>query len=114
MPTVLPATPAAPDVASSRLQCSAEEWTARVQLAACYRIFAYLGWVELIYNHITLRLPGPDMHFLINPFGLMYAEVRASNLVKIDLQGNVVGHSDWPVNPDGFTVPSAIHAGLTG
>jgi ribulose-5-phosphate 4-epimerase/fuculose-1-phosphate aldolase len=114
MPTVLPATPAALDVASSRLQCSAEEWTARVQLAACYRIFAYLGWVELIYNHITLRLPGPDMHFLINPFGLMYAEVRASNLVKIDLQGNVVGHSDWPVNPAGFTVHAAIHAGIPG
>ncbi len=97
-----------------RLQCSAEEWTARVQLAACYRIFAYLGWVELIYNHITLRLAGPDKHFLINPFGLMYSEVRASNLVKIDLKGNVVGYSDWPVNPAGFTVHAAIHDGVPG
>src|SRR5262249_24373718 len=80
---------------------SAEEWKARVELAACYRIFAHLGWVDLIYNHITLRLPGPEKHFLINPFGLMYSEVRASNLVKIDLQGNIVGASDWPVNPAG-------------
>ncbi|PWT76487.1 MAG: class II aldolase [Proteobacteria bacterium] len=95
-------------------QFSSEEWTARVQLAACYRIFAYLGWTELIYNHITLRLPGPEKHFLINPFGLMYAEVCASNLVKIDLQGNIVGHSDWPVNPAGFTVHSAIHDGIPG
>jgi ribulose-5-phosphate 4-epimerase/fuculose-1-phosphate aldolase len=93
---------------------SAEEWTARVQLAACYRIFAYLGWTELIYNHITLRLPGPELHFLINPFGLHYTEVRASNLVKIDLEGNVIGHSDWPVNPAGFTVHAAIHAGIPG
>jgi ribulose-5-phosphate 4-epimerase/fuculose-1-phosphate aldolase len=117
MTTTLPVTPAAPDAVSTqapRLQCSAEEWTARVQLAACYRIFAYLGWVELIYNHITLRLAGPDKHFLINPFGLMYSEVRASNLVKIDLKGNVVGHSDWPVNPAGFTVHAAIHDGVPG
>src|SRR5262249_23616581 len=65
-------------------EISAEEWRARVELAACYRIFAHLGWTELIYNHITLRLPGPETHFLINPFGLLYSEVRASNLVKID------------------------------
>lgn len=86
-----------------------EEWEARIQLAACYRIFAYLGWTELIYNHITLRLPGPEKYFLINPFGLLYAEVRASNLVKIDLAGNIVGKSDWPINPAGFTIHSAIH-----
>ena len=85
------------------------EWEARIQLAACYRIFAHLGWTELIYNHITLRLPGPETHFLINPFGLLYTEVRASNLVKIDLAGEVVGKSDWPVNPAGFTVHAAIH-----
>jgi len=90
-------------------QYSAQEWAARVQLAACYRIFAHLGWTELIYNHITLRLPGPEKHFLINPFGLLYTEVRASNLVKIDLAGEVVGKSDWPVNPAGFTVHAAIH-----
>jgi ribulose-5-phosphate 4-epimerase/fuculose-1-phosphate aldolase len=61
-----------------------------------------------------LRLPGPDKHFLINPFGLMYSEVRASNLVKIDLKGQIIGHSDWPVNPAGFTVHSAIHNGVPG
>ncbi len=90
------------------------EWAHRVELAACYRIFAHLGWVELIYNHITVRLPGPESHFLINPFGLMYHEVRASNLVRIDLAGNVVGRSEWPVNPAGFTIHSAIHAGIPG
>jgi ribulose-5-phosphate 4-epimerase/fuculose-1-phosphate aldolase len=91
-----------------------EEWRARIALAACYRIFAHLGWTELIYNHITLRLPGPEKHFLINPFGLMYSEVRASNLVKIDLAGNVVGASEWPVNPAGFTIHAAIHDGIPG
>jgi ribulose-5-phosphate 4-epimerase/fuculose-1-phosphate aldolase len=91
---------------------SPAEQAARVQLAAAYRIFDYLGWTELIYNHITLRLPGPERHFLINPFGLRYAEVTASNLVKIDLAGKVVGKSDWPVNPAGFTIHGAIHAGI--
>ena len=90
------------------------EWKARVELAACYRIFAMLGWSELIYNHITLRLPGPDTHFLINPFGLHYTEVRASNLVKVDLAGNVIGESAWPVNPAGFTIHAAIHDGIPG
>jgi ribulose-5-phosphate 4-epimerase/fuculose-1-phosphate aldolase len=85
------------------------EREARVELAACYRIFAQLGWTELIYNHITLRLPGPEKHFLINPFGLHYSEVCASNLVKIDLAGNIIGTSDWPVNPAGFTIHAAIH-----
>jgi ribulose-5-phosphate 4-epimerase/fuculose-1-phosphate aldolase len=88
------------------------EWRMRVELAACYRIFAMLNWTELIYNHITLRLPGPEGHFLINPFGLHYSEVCASNLVKIDLAGKVVGTSAWPVNPAGFTVHAAIHAGI--
>jgi ribulose-5-phosphate 4-epimerase/fuculose-1-phosphate aldolase len=88
---------------------SESERQARVELAACYRIFAQLGWTELIYNHITLRLPGPAKHFLINPFGLHYSEVSASNLVKIDLAGNIIGASDWPVNPAGFTIHAAIH-----
>jgi len=91
---------------------SAEEWAARVQLAAAYRIFDRLGWTELIYNHITLRLPGPERHFLINPFGLHYSEVTASNLVKIDLEGRIIGESAWPVNPAGFTVHGAIHANI--
>jgi ribulose-5-phosphate 4-epimerase/fuculose-1-phosphate aldolase len=93
---------------------SAEEWTARVQLAAAYRIFDRLGWTELIYNHITLRLPGPERHFLINPFGLHYSEVTASNLVKIDLEGRIIGESAWPVNPAGFTIHGAIHANIPG
>jgi ribulose-5-phosphate 4-epimerase/fuculose-1-phosphate aldolase len=91
---------------------SAEEWALRVELAACYRIFDHFGWNELIYNHITARAPGPGTHFLINPFGLMYHEVTASNLVKIDLDGNIVGDSAWPVNPAGFVVHSAIHENL--
>ncbi|MDY7579971.1 class II aldolase/adducin family protein [Herbaspirillum sp. RTI4] len=91
---------------------SPAEWAARVELAACYRIFAHLGWIELIYNHITLRVPGEDKHFLINPFGLNYAEVTASNLIKIDLQGNIIGHSEWTANPAGFTVHRAIHENI--
>jgi ribulose-5-phosphate 4-epimerase/fuculose-1-phosphate aldolase len=86
-----------------------EEWAARVQLAAAYRIFDHLGWGELIYNHISMRVPGPEPHFLLNPFGLHYSEVRASNLVKVDVQGNIIGHSDWPINPAGFTFHGKIH-----
>ena len=93
-----------------------DERAARLQLAACYRIFAMLGWTEMIYNHITVRLPdsvtGGEKHFLINPFGLHYSEVTASNLVKIDLQGRVLDGSTHPVNPAGFTVHAAIHDGL--
>ena len=93
-----------------------DEWQARVQLAACYRIFDMLGWAEMIYNHITVRLPesvaGGEKQFLINPFGLHYSEVTASNLVKIDVQGNKLQDSPWPVNPAGFTVHSAIHENL--
>jgi ribulose-5-phosphate 4-epimerase/fuculose-1-phosphate aldolase len=91
---------------------TSEEWSARVQLAAAYRIFHLLGWTELIYNHISLRLAGPATHFLINPFGLHYSEVTASNLVKVDLAGQVVGESEWPVNPAGFTPHATIHAHL--
>jgi ribulose-5-phosphate 4-epimerase/fuculose-1-phosphate aldolase len=90
----------------------AAEWQARVELAAAYRIFDRLGWTELIYNHISLRVPGPEAHFLINPFGLHYSEVCASNLVKVDLDGKVVGHSDWSINPAGFTFHGAIHGAL--
>ena len=111
-----------------------DEWTARVQLAACYRVFAMLGWVEMIYNHITVRLPdsvtgatggastatagaAKSPQFLINPFGLHYSEVTASNLIKIDLAGNKIAtpgqpESPWPVNPAGFTVHAAIHGGM--
>ncbi|WP_048438033.1 class II aldolase/adducin family protein [Caenimonas sp. SL110] len=93
-----------------------DEWQARVQLAACYRIFDMLGWTEMIYNHITIRLPdsvtGGQKQFLINPFGLHYSEVTASNLLKIDLKGNKLDDNPWPVNPAGFTVHSAIHEGV--
>ena len=91
---------------------SPDEWAARVQLAAAYRIFDHLGWGELIYNHISMRVPGPEPHFLINPFGLHYSEVRASNLVKVDVKGNIIGHSDWPINPAGFTFHGKIHETL--
>jgi ribulose-5-phosphate 4-epimerase/fuculose-1-phosphate aldolase len=90
----------------------ADEWEARVQLAAAYRIFAHLGWQELIYNHLSLRVPGEPQHYLINPFGLHYSEVSASNLVKVDGDGTVVGPSDWPINPAGFTFHGAIHRTL--
>jgi ribulose-5-phosphate 4-epimerase/fuculose-1-phosphate aldolase len=93
-------------------QTSSEEKLLRVELAACYRIFAMLGWTELIYNHITVRVPGPETHFLINRFGLHYTEVTASNLVKIDAKGNVVDGLSASINPAGFTVHSAIHSGI--
>ena len=85
------------------------EWQLRCELAAAYRLFAHLGWHELIYNHLTVRVPGTD-HFLINPFGLMYREITAGNLVKIDLEGNKVEPSPWIVNPAGFIVHAAVHA----
>ena len=90
-----------------------DERDARIELASCYRVFAMLGWTEMIYNHITVRLPdrvtGGAKQFLINPFGLHYSEITASNLVKINLQGQVLDGSTYPVNPAGFTVHAAIH-----
>lgn len=91
-----------------------DEWKARVELAAAYRIFDMLGWAEMIYNHITVRVPesvsGSEKQFLINPFGLHYSEVTASNLLKIDVHGNKLDvDNPWPVNPAGFTIHAAIH-----
>src|ERR1700692_16204 len=104
--------PAAP----ARATIHPDEGKARAQLAACYRIFDMLGWTEMIYNHITLRVPssvsGEERQFLINPFGLHYSEVTASNLVKIDGQGRVLDGSSYPVNPAGFVVHAAIHEGV--
>ena len=97
-------------VVSRQSETSREEWDSRVELAACYRIFDLLGWTEMIFNHITLRVPGPERHFLINPYGLWYREVTASNLVKIDLDGMLIGASEWPVNRAGFVIHSALHA----
>lgn len=88
---------------------SEAEWQVRQQLAACYRIFDHLGWSESIYNHISFRVPGEDGAFLINPYGLLYSEVCASNLVKIDIDGNVLDGSTYPVNKAGFTQHSQFH-----
>src|SRR5258708_16218202 len=93
----------------SPAEYSEAEWDARCDLASAYRLFSHLGWHELIYNHITLRVPDEPGYFLINPFGLLYHEVRASNLVKIDIDGCIIGHSNHPVNPAGFIVHSAVH-----
>jgi len=95
-----------------------DERAARLQLAACYRVFALLGWTELIYNHITLRVPesatGGEKHFLINPFGLHYSEVTASNLVKVNLAGDILSESEYPINPAGYVLHSCIHDGVDG
>jgi len=87
-----------------------EEWQLRLELAATYRIFDFLGWIEMIYNHITVRVPGPQRHYLINPYGLNYDEVTASNLVKVGLDGVPVDGSKYQVNVAGFIIHSAIHA----
>ncbi|MFO1305967.1 MAG: class II aldolase/adducin family protein [Burkholderiales bacterium] len=97
-------------VGAARLPVSAEERHVRVQLAALYREFARQGWTKMIFNHISARVPGTHDHFLINPYGLSYEEVTASNLVKIDLDGKIVGHSDWGVNEAGFIIHGAVHA----
>ncbi|ANY19477.1 Decarboxylase NovR [Tsuneonella dongtanensis] len=94
-----------------RIECSDAEWEARLDLAACYRIFDLLGWSESIYNHISLKVPGEDDAFLINPFGLMYDEVCASNLVKIDIDGKVLS-GNYPVNQAGFTQHAYFHRHL--
>lgn len=97
-----------------RHRMSAEEWKARQELACAYRLFDHLGWHSLIFNHITVRLPNEPNHFLINPFGLMYREVTASNLVKVDLAGNIVDGNTYPVNRAGFVIHSAIHLSRRG
>ncbi len=88
------------------------EREARQQLAACYRVFDHLGWTELIYNHITLKVPGEEGAFLINPYGLHFSEVCASNLVKIDIDGNRLDSSTHPINPAGFVQHAAFHRAL--
>ena len=89
---------------------SEEEWQLRVDLAACYRLVAMHGWSDLVFTHITARVPGPEHHFLINPYGLMFEEITASNLLKIDDQCNKIIDSPHPVNPAGFVIHSAVHA----
>ncbi len=97
------------ELSAEKLKAPASEWDLRVQLAGTYRLFAHLGWDYLIFGHITVRVPGPDQHFLINPFGLRFDEVTASNLVKVDAHANIVEPSKHPVNPAGFFIHSAIH-----
>ncbi|MEM9302836.1 MAG: class II aldolase/adducin family protein [Pseudomonadota bacterium] len=93
-----------------RQQVSAEEWQLRVDLAAAYRLVAAYGWDDLIFTHISVRVPGADSHFLINPYGFMFEEITASSLVKIDLDGSKVLESPYEINPAGFTIHSAIHS----
>lgn len=96
--------------ASVKPQVSDAEWQARVDLAAAYRLVAHFGWDDLVFTHISARVPGEDGHFLINPYGWLFDEITASSLVKIDLQGRKVMDSPHPINPAGFTIHSAIHA----
>ncbi len=89
---------------------SEAEWKLRVDLAACYRLVALFGWDDLIFTHLSARVPGPEHHFLINPYGLMFDEITASSLVKVDQQCNKIIDSPYPVNPAGFVIHSAVHA----
>jgi ribulose-5-phosphate 4-epimerase/fuculose-1-phosphate aldolase len=95
---------------SVRPLVSNAEWEQRVNLAACYRLVAMYHWDDLIFTHISARVPGPEHHFLINPYGMFFDEITASSLVKIDLNGNKVVDSPYDVNPAGFNIHSAIHA----
>jgi ribulose-5-phosphate 4-epimerase/fuculose-1-phosphate aldolase len=89
---------------------STEEWQARIDLAAAYRLVALYGWDDLIFTHISARVPGPEHNFLINPYGMMFEEITASSLVKVDLEGKKVMDSPYDINPAGFTIHSAVHA----
>ncbi|MGR4871655.1 class II aldolase/adducin family protein [Variovorax sp. LARHSF232] len=95
---------------SLKTQVSPEEWQLRTDLAACYRLVAMYGWSDLVFTHISARIPGPEHHFLINPYGLMFDEITASSLVKVDQNCNKLIDSPYPVNPAGFVIHSAVHA----
>ena len=97
------------DSVTIRSQVSEEEWAMRVDLAACYRLIAMYGWDDLVFTHVSARVPGPDDVFLINPYGMLFEEITASSLVKVDLAGNKVSDSTFPVNPAGFVIHSAVH-----
>ncbi len=94
---------------SARDLVGPEEWKVRVDLAACYRLAAHFGWTDLIYTHISARVPGPEEHFLLNPYGLFFEEVTASSLVKLDTEGEIVMDTPHAVNAAGFTIHSAVH-----
>ncbi|MEO0817358.1 MAG: class II aldolase/adducin family protein [Pseudomonadota bacterium] len=93
-----------------KARVSEAEWKARVDLAAMYRLVSLYGWDDLIFTHISHRVPGPDHHFLINPYGFLFEEITASSLVKVDLDGSVVEETPYMINPAGFTIHSAVHA----
>ena len=97
------------ETSAVRSQVSDEEWAMRVDLAACYRLIAMYGWDDLVFTHISARVPGPDEHFLINAYGMLFEEMTASSLVKVDLAGEKVLDSPYPINPAGFTIHSAVH-----
>jgi len=97
-------------IPSMKDQVSADEWQLRCDLAACYRLVAMYGWTDLIFTHISARVPGPGHHFLINPYGMMFDEITASSLIKVDQDGNKLSESPLPVNRAGFVIHSAIHA----
>lgn len=88
---------------------SKEEWQTRTDLAACYRLVAHYGWDDMIFTHLSARVASAEHHFLINPYGLLFSEITASSLVKVDQDGNIIGHSDYGINPAGFTIHSAVH-----
>jgi ribulose-5-phosphate 4-epimerase/fuculose-1-phosphate aldolase len=97
------------NIPSLKDQVSPEEWQLRVDLAAAYRLVAMYGWSDLVFTHISARIPGPEHHFLINPYGLMFDEITASSLVKVDQQCNKLHETPFPVNPAGFVIHSAVH-----
>lgn len=97
-------------ISSMKGKVSEEEWAARVDLAAMYRLTALHGWDDMIFTHISSRVPGPEHHFLINPYGMFFEEITASSLVKVDLDGNIVQETPYFINPAGFTIHSAVHA----
>ena len=94
---------------SVRDRVSDDEWQLRVDLAACYRIIAMYGWDDLVFTHVSARIPGSEHHFLINAYGLLFEEMTASSLVKVDLEGRKVDDSPHMVNPAGFVIHSAVH-----
>ena len=97
------------EIPSLKDKVSAEEWAIRVDLAAAYRLIAHYGWDDLIFTHLSARIPGPEHHFLLNPYNLMFEEVTASSLIKVDTDGNPVDPTPFITNPAGFTIHSAIH-----
>jgi len=97
-------------VSSLKGKVGEDEWKVRVNLAALYRLAALFGWDDMVYTHISARIPGPEHHFLINPYGMFFEEMTASSMVKIDLDGNIIQETPYMINPAGFTIHSAIHA----